>query len=72
MPKSCCDIVEAKDQEDCRKNPGNLPNNIKMEGCFNKFEDILNDNKDKILIVGVVIVVIMVRGKKTTKKFSIN
>jgi len=59
VPKSCCDIVPEGELEACRKNPYSLQNGKKMEGCFNKFEDLLNDNKDKILIVGVVIVVIM-------------
>ena len=60
MPKTCCDIVPEDQREACRTNPYSLQGDKKMTGCFNKFEDLLNDNKDKILIVGVVIVVIMV------------
>lgn len=61
VPKSCCNRFDTDEAiTNCRKNPYNLPNDEKLEGCFDKFEDLLNDNKDKILIVGVVIVVIMV------------
>jgi len=60
VPKSCCNRFDTDEAiTNCRKNPYNLPNDEKLEGCFDKFEDLLNDNKDKILIVGVVIVVIM-------------
>ena len=62
VPKSCCNRFDTEDAiANCRKDPYNgLPTGEKLEGCFDKFEDLLNDNKDKILIVGVVIVVIMV------------
>jgi len=64
VPASCCNRFQDDSDKDavekCRMNPySNLPGDEELTGCFNKFEDLLNDNKDKILIVGVVIVVIM-------------
>ena len=42
---------------DCRKNPFNY----NLTGCFDEFENLINDNKKSVLAVGVSIVVIMVR-----------
>ena len=68
VPASCCNRfsdVSENAVENCRINPySGLPEGEELSGCFDKFEDLLNDNKDKILIVGVVIVVIMVRIAK--------
>ena len=68
VPASCCNrFSDDSDNavENCRINPySGLPEGEELSGCFDKFEDLLNDNKDKILIVGVVIVVIMVRIAK--------
>ena len=68
VPASCCNRFKDDSDnavENCRMDPytfnSNLPEDEKLSGCFDKFEDLLTDNKDKILIVGVVIVVIMVR-----------
>ena len=67
VPASCCNRFKDDSDntvENCRMDPytfnSNLPEDEKLSGCFDKFEDLLTDNKDKILIVGVVIVVIMV------------
>jgi len=66
VPASCCNRFKDDSDnavENCRMDPytfnSNLPEDEKLSGCFDKFEDLLTDNKDKILIVGVVIVVIM-------------
>ena len=69
MPASCCNRFQDDSDKDavekCRTNPySDLPGDEQLSGCFDKFEELLNDNKDKILIVGVVIVVIMVRVAK--------
>ena len=71
VPASCCNRFKDDSDnavENCRMDPytfnSNLPEDEKLSGCFDKFEDLLTDNKDKILIVGVVIVVIMVRIAK--------
>ena len=60
VPNSCCSQLEdAAKIEACRKDP--LNQDPKLVGCWDKFNDELNKNKDNVLIAGVVIVVIMVR-----------
>ena len=50
-------LEDSTKSPDCRKNPLNY----NFTGCFDKFEDLINDNKKSVLAVGVTIVVIMVR-----------
>lgn len=58
VPNSCCSQLEdATEIEACRKYP--LNQDPKLVGCWDKFNDELNKNKDNVLIAGVVIVVIM-------------
>jgi len=55
VPESCCLHVDSTKLNDCRQNPGDY----NLTGCFDKFEDLIKDNKKSVLAVGVTIVVIM-------------
>jgi len=56
VPESCCmNLDDSTKLQDCRKNPFNY----NLTGCFDKFEDLINDNKKSVLAVGVTIVIIM-------------
>jgi len=55
VPESCCLHVDSTKLTDCRQNPLNYS----LTGCFDKFEDLIKDNKKSVLAVGVTIVVIM-------------
>merc|ERR1712001_19321 len=56
VPESCCmNLDDSTKLQDCRKNPFNY----NLTGCFDKFEDLINNNKKSVLAVGVTIVVIM-------------
>lgn len=61
VPLSCCDQFDGTEGfsvSECRKDPTNIK--YKLTGCVNKLNDVFESNKDNILIVGIVIVVIMV------------
>jgi len=56
VPLSCCSNFNSTvDPKDCRTNPSKY----NLDGCFDKLEDTFEDNKSKILIVGVIIIVVM-------------
>ena len=59
VPKTCCTQFPTAEVNNCRKDPFSTKYNL--TGCFDKFQEVLDSNKNSVLIVGVIIVVIMVR-----------
>lgn len=55
VPKSCCSNKATNSIPDCQKNP----NKYNLTGCYTKFKEGFDKNKDLILAIGVTIVVIM-------------
>ncbi len=59
MPHSCCTADGISDKEQCRKTPASV--SPKLEGCFKKLEEAIEDNRHYVLITAIFVVVLMVR-----------
>jgi len=60
VPDSCCKgFVPDEDLTTCREEPGSITKPSKLKGCYTKFKDGVDGNKNAILGISITVLLIM-------------